>query len=109
MSSRKGAEQYLSDMVLSGNTGAFPVARKDRKISAILGTLRSTKLCTPSNQKKFQISRFKCVGRLSSANARKVGPRVEREQHGFLFYCQRRPVSSGITTNMSFGVGVASI
>ena len=35
-------------------TGAFPVVGKDRKISAVLGTLRSTKLCTPSNQKNFK-------------------------------------------------------
>ena len=58
---------------------------------------------------KLQVSHVKRAGRLSSANARKVGPRVEREEHGFLFYCQRRPVPSGITTNMSFGVGVVSI
>lgn len=34
---------------------------------------------------KSQVSHFKGVGKLSSANARELGPRVEREEHGFCF------------------------
>lgn len=91
--------QCFTDTALSWNTGIFPVnesrEREKRKIS-VLQTLRSTKLCVPNSQRK-QVSHFKELGKLSSVNAKKLGPQVEREGHvlffskeysGFFFFFQ---------------------
>lgn len=96
-------KQSLSDMALNCNTGTFPVTEREggKKINRprnieVYQTMYSKQL------EKSEVSHFRGVEDFSNANARRPGPRVEREEHDFCFYFQRRIVSSGTTVNTLF-------
>lgn len=62
------------------------------KKSPILQTLRSTEPCTLSSQENH-VSHFKGIGKLSSVNAKKLGPWVEREGH-LNFFSKKQSIFS---------------
>ena len=96
-------KQSLSDAVLYCNRGTFPMTdRTGKKKINHPRNIEAYQTMYSKQLEKSEFSHFKGVEKFSNANARKLGPRVEKKEHVFCFYFQRRIVSSGITMHTLF-------
>ena len=72
-------EQYGSDMILICNTVAFPVTERTGKKINYPTNIEVYQTMYSKQPEKSQVFHFKGIGKLSSANARKLGTQIVRE------------------------------